>query len=239
MKKCVIPISGGMDSTVILYSIAKSNKFDEIYTLSFDYNQRHIRELEFATYHAKALDTVHKTIDVSFIRDIAPTSSLTNDNIDVAKTKDVLGDPQTVNYVPFRNMIFLSICSSYAESVQADTVFHGAAQVDTQAGYWDGSKEFLNSINDINSLNRRQVVTIEAPLLHLSKKEIIELGIKNNVDFAKTHTCYSGKEKADAQNPACAARIKGFIDAGYIDPVKYKQQIPWKQYECSRIPKLT
>jgi len=236
MKKCVIPVSGGLDSTVILHHAKKTLKFDEIYCVSFDYGQRHLRELECANYQVKEVGiTEHKTLDISFIKDIVTTSSLTNDNIDVAKTKDVLGDPQTVNYVPFRNMIMLSICCGYAESVGASTVFHGAALVDSQAGYWDGSKEFLESFNNTISLNRRDGVEVQAPLIKLSKKEIIELGIKLLVNFAHTHTCYSGNKIADASNPASSSRIKGFIEAGYIDPVKYKQNIPWKKYECSKI----
>jgi len=236
MKKCVIPISGGLDSTVILHHAKKNLKFDEIYCVSFNYGQRHVRELECANYQCKEIDVKeHKVLDISFVKDIVTTSSLTNTDIDVAKTKDVLGDPQTVNYVPFRNMMLLSICCAYAESVGASTVFHGAALVDSQAGYWDGSKEFLDSINQVIDLNRRDRVTIEAPLISMSKKEIIELGIELHVNFAETHTCYSGNKIADASNPASSSRIQGFIKAGYIDPVKYKQKIPWKDYTCTKI----
>lgn len=237
MKRCVIPISGGLDSTIILHNAKKNLKFDEIYCVSFDYGQRHLRELECAKIQCEEVGvTEYKTLDISFVKDIVTTSSLTNTDIDVAKTKDVLGDPQTVNYVPFRNMMMLSICCAYAESVGADTVFHGAALVDSQAGYWDGSKEFLESINNVVSLNRRDRVTIEAPLITLSKQEIIELGISMRVNFANTHTCYSGNKIADASNPASSSRIQGFIKTGYIDPVKYKQKIPWKDYCCTKLP---
>jgi 7-cyano-7-deazaguanine synthase len=236
MKRCVIPISGGLDSTVILHHAKNNLKFDEIYCLSFNYGQRHKRELKCAEYQCSKIGVkAHKLLDISFVKDIVTTSSLTNMNIDVAKTKDVLGDPQTVNYVPFRNMMMLSICCAYAESVEAGTVFHGAALVDSQAGYWDGSNEFLDSINNIISLNRRDRIVVEAPLIKLSKKEIIELGIQLQVDFSNTHTCYSGNKVADASNPASSSRIKGFIEAGYIDPVKYTQKIPWDQYHCAKI----
>jgi 7-cyano-7-deazaguanine synthase len=236
MKKCVIPISGGLDSTIILHHASMQLKYDSIYCVSFNYGQRHVRELECAEYQCSKVDIKeHKTLDISFIKDIAGTSSLTNMDIDVAETKDVLGDPQTVNYVPFRNMMMLSICCAYAESVGASTVFHGAALVDSQAGYWDGSNEFLDSINNLISLNRRDKIVVEAPLIKMSKKEIIELGIKLHVDFSNTHTCYSGNKIADASNPASSSRIKGFIEAGYIDPVKYKQKIPWDQYHCTKL----
>jgi 7-cyano-7-deazaguanine synthase len=237
MKSCVIPISGGLDSTVILHMAKKELKFDEIYCLSFDYGQRHVRELECAYEQAHMLDVnSFNVIDLRFFKHIVTTSSLTNTEIDIAKTKDTLGDPQTVNYVPFRNMMLLSICCSYAESVGADTVFHGAALVDSQAGYWDGSSEFLKTLNEVTKLNRRHRVKVEAPLIKLSKKEIIEKGIDLQVDFSKTHTCYSGEEIADASNPASSARIKGFMEAGYIDPIKYKQKIPWKNFNCTKLP---
>lgn len=237
MKKCVIPISGGLDSTVILHNAKKALGFDEIYCVSFDYGQRHVRELECASYQCNEVGVnEHKSLDIRFVKDIVTTSSLTNMNIDVAKTKDILGDPQTVNYVPFRNMMMLSICCAYAESVGADTVFHGAALVDSQAGYWDGSKEFLESINNVVSLNRRDRITVEAPLIELSKQEIVELGIELHINFAETHTCYSGNKIADASNPASSSRIQGFIKAGYIDPIKYKQKIPWKDYNCTKLP---
>jgi 7-cyano-7-deazaguanine synthase len=234
MRKCVIPVSGGLDSTVILH-YALDQKY-EIYTVSFDYGQRH-REAEMLCAIAQTglFAKEHKILDLGFFKQIVTTSALVNDNIDVAKTKDVLGDPQTVNYVPNRNMMMLSICTAYAESVEADTVFHGAALVDSQAGFWDGSIEFLHAINNINKLNRRNEITIKAPLITKSKKEIIELGLKLNIDFASTWTCYEGKEKACGECTACSSRIKGFIDARFIDPLPYEKEIPWNKFNCKKI----
>ena len=233
MKKCVIPISGGLDSTVILHSARQKY---EIYAVSFDYGQRHLdAEMICAISQAGLVAKEHKILDLGFFKQIITTSSLTNDDISVAKTKDVLGDPQTVNYVPNRNMMMLSICTAYAESVGADTVFHGAALVDSQAGYWDGSVEFLEAINNINKLNRRDQVTIKAPLISKSKKEIIELGFELNVDFSSTWTCYEGRKQACGECPACSSRIKGFMDAGLIDPLTYEQDIPWDQFHCKVI----
>ena len=228
MRKCIIPVSGGLDSTVILHMARKEGY--EIHAVSYNYGQRNFdKEVICAMSQVGLFAKSHKLINCEFIKDIVTTSSLTNDDIDVAKTKDVLGDPQTVNYVPNRNMMMLSICTAYAESIGADTVFHGAALVDSQAGYWDGSVEFLGAINDVNALNRRGRVTIEAPLIYKSKKEIVELGIELGVDFTTTWTCYEGKEKACGECPACSSRIKGFLDAGYIDPVEYDIDIPWEE----------
>lgn len=230
-NKCVIPVSGGLDSTVILHWVASEGK--EIHAVSFNYGQRHFeKEMECAIASCYFKSESHKRLNLDFFKDIVNTSSLVNDDIDVAKTKDVLGDPQTVNYVPNRNMMMLSICTAYAESIGATQVYHGAALVDSQAGYWDGSKEFLKAINDVNLLNRRNQVQIIAPLINKSKKEIIKQGVYNDVDFSNTWTCYEGKDRACGECPACSSRIKGFIDAGIIDPIEYSRDIPWDKYGC-------
>ena len=226
--KCVVPISGGIDSTVLLHHAVKCGEYSEgVYAISFDYGQRHRRELDYAKRTVQHLDVPHKIIDLNFFRQVINSSSLTNDTIKVAKTRDVLGDAQTVNYVPFRNQMLLSICCAIAESVKADTVFHGAAQIDTQSGFWDGSKEFLSSINELTALNRKHRVKVEAPLIDLSKKEIIEWGIDIDVDFKNTWTCYEGEEKACGECTACSSRLKGFVDVGIRDPLDYSRDIPW------------
>ena len=226
--KCVVPISGGIDSTVLLHHAVKCGEYSGgVYAISFDYGQRHRRELEYAQRTVQHLLVPHKIIDLNFFRQVIDSSSLTNDTIKVAKTRDVLGDAQTVNYVPFRNQMLLSICCAIAESVKADTVFHGAAQIDTQSGFWDGSKEFLSSINELTSLNRKHRVKVEAPLIDLSKKEIIEWGIDIDVDFIDTWTCYEGEEKACGECTACSSRLKGFVDVGVRDPLEYSRDIPW------------
>ncbi len=228
--KCVVPISGGIDSTVLLHHAVKCGEYSGgVYAISFDYGQRHSRELDYAKRTVQHLNVPHKVIDLSFFRQVVDSSSLTNSNIKVAKTRDVLGDAQTVNYVPFRNQMLLSICCAVAESVKADTVFHGAAQIDTQSGYWDGSKEFLSSINELTALNRKHRVNVEAPLIELSKKEIIEWGNDLGVDFSDTWTCYEGEDKACGECTACSSRLKGFIDAGIVDPLEYSKDIPWKK----------
>ena len=233
--KCVIPVSGGLDSTVMIYDAAKSKKYDEIFALTFFYNQRHAKkEIDSAFDVVEQLQEevesqiFHEMVDLSFFSDIASSSSLTNREIDVAKTKDVLGDPQTVNYVPFRNMMMLSILCSYAESNGAQDVYYGSALVDSQAGYWDGSIEFYQTINNLVQLNRKNKINIITPLLTLDKKDIVKKGIERAVPFENTWTCYEGKEIACGHCPACSSRIKGFLDAGIKDPVIYNREINWK-----------
>jgi len=230
-RKCVIPVSGGIDSTVILHWVASEGI--EVHAVSYNYGQRHFdKEMECAVVNCENMAKTHKVLNLDFFKDIVNTSSLINKDIDVAKTKDVLGDPQTVNYVPNRNMMMLSICTAYAESIGASQVYHGAALVDSQAGYWDGSGEFLHAINKVNELNRRDRVEILAPLITKSKKDIIELGVTHGVDFSSTWTCYEGRNKACGLCPACSSRIKGFIDAGVRDPLQYEIDIPWEKYNC-------
>lgn len=234
MSKCVVPVSGGLDSTVILHWVASQGH--EPHAVSFNYGQRHFsKEMSCATWNCEQKSKSHKTINLDFFKDIVNTSSLVNDEIDVAKTKDVLGDPQTVNYVPNRNMMMLSICTAYAESIGASQVYHGSALVDSQAGYWDGSIEFIQALNKVNALNRRDRVEVIAPLITKSKRSIIELGVDLGVDFTKTWTCYEGKDQACGECPACSSRIQGFIDAGYKDPLPYSRDIPWEQFNVKEI----
>jgi 7-cyano-7-deazaguanine synthase len=235
-SKAVVPISGGMDSTVLLHYAA--SKYDNIVAVSFDYGQKHReKELNCASFQVESLNQSidYRFIKIPFFKDICQTSALTNNNIAVAKAKDVMGDPQTVNYVPFRNLMLLSISLGIAESTGASAVFHGAAQADSVAGFWDGSVEFLDQINKVSDLNRRNRIKVVAPLIDKSKAEIIKLGVDLGINFNNTWTCYEGGEQACGECTACALRIKGFIDAGFIDPLHYKIQIPWSKFNCKKL----
>lgn len=230
MSKVVLAFSGGMDSTVLLHMAV--NKFDEVFTVSFDYDQRHKREFDsaiqqFIDIHEKYGVVVHnRIIDVQYIKDIATTSSLTNLDIPNPNISEMAGDAQPTSYVPFRNLMFLSTCCSYAESIGANVVWYGATGVDSMAGYWDADKHFIDHVNKLIGLNRKHKIQIEAPLIKSNKADIITEGVKLGVNFGKTWTCYSNREDglADATTPSSSLRIKGFIDAGYKDPIKYLQQ---------------
>lgn len=227
-SKVVVPVSGGMDSAVLLYDAAR--RFDEVHCLIFDYNQRHSREIKCAEHlcndaHKKCKKPIYsKIVDVRFIRDLAPTSSLTNDEIDTPDVRKIAGEAQPKSYVPFRNLMFLSIALSHAEAVGATEVWHGATAVDSLAGYWDASGEFMPLLNNLCDLNREHRIAVMTPLINCDKKDIVLRGIELGVPFEHTYTCYSGEELADATSPSSSLRIQGFVKAGYKDPIKYKQQ---------------
>lgn len=232
MSKLVLSISGGMDSVVLLH-MAVDRGFKEIHLISFDYGQRHKRELKCVSSQVEAvkakvpdLVVTHYVADVGFIKYLAPTSSLTNEEIDNPDISKMAGDAQPVSYVPFRNQLFNTIGCAYAEAKGADTVWYGAAEVDSLAGYWDGSNEFVDSMNSLIALNREHRINIEAPLLTMSKEAIVEEGVRLGVDFSNTWTCYSNRKDglADATTPSSSMRVKGFVDAGYQDPIQYVQQ---------------
>ena len=231
-KRLVLSISGGMDSVVLLH-MAADRGFKTINLISYNYGQRHVRELDCIQHQIDAIKSKfpdikvdHYTADVRFIQHLAPTSSLTNTDIDNPDISKMAGDAQPVSYVPFRNQLFNTIGCAYAESKGADTVWYGAAEVDSLAGYWDGSVEFVDSMNALIALNRENRIQIGAPLLTMSKEAIVKEGVKLGVDFSKTWTCYSNRKDglADATTPSSSMRVKGFIDAGYQDPIQYVQQ---------------
>jgi 7-cyano-7-deazaguanine synthase len=231
MSKAVVVYSSGMDSTVLLYHAFKQH--DEVCVLTFDYGQRHKKEVEIAMSicHPKIKD--HKLIDLKFFRDLVPSSALTSDTIDVPKMKDIIGEAQPSTYVPNRNMMFLSIACSYAEAHNATDVYYGAVAVDNLSGYFDCTPEFLEHINSCLGLNRMNRIQIQAPLLYKTKKEIIEMGIELGVQFENTWTCYEGKKESCGTCPSCAARIAGFKKAGYKDPLLYSTGIDWK--DCKEL----
>tara|TARA_R110000772_G_scaffold2896_1_gene10706 strand:+ start:281 stop:1057 length:777 start_codon:yes stop_codon:yes gene_type:complete len=245
-NKLLLTLSGGMDSVVLLH-MAVDQGYDDIHTISFDYGQRHRRELEcikkqFDDVYSKHDVVLSNTvIDARFLSKISPTSSLTNTDIDNPDISKMAGDAQPVSYVPFRNQMFNTIACAYAESNGINTVWYGAAEVDSLAGYHDGSKEHIDAFNKLIALNREHRITLEAPLLTMSKAAIVKEGVRLGVNFADTWTCYSNREDglADATTPSSSMRVKGFIDSGYCDPIKYVQQDKidelYRQNKCKEI----
>lgn len=135
-----------------------------------------------------------------------------------------MGEAQPKSYVPFRNLMFLSMLCSYAEAVGSHEVWYGAAQADSLAGYWDGSEEFVSQLNNVTALNRENRITVVAPLIEMSKKDIVIDGVSLGVNFSNTYTCYSGEYPCDAESASSSLRLQGFVEARLRDPLEYIQQ---------------
>ncbi len=225
-EKAVILSSGGLDSTTVI-AIAKSEGF-EIYSLSFDYGQRHVHELKAARKIAE-LFQVAKHLIISIDLHAIGGSALTDD-LDVPKSRDIktMTSEIPITYVPARNTIFLSYALAWAEVLQSSHIFIGVNAVDF-SGYPDCRPEFIASFEHTANLatkigvEGKTKVRIRTPLLHLNKAQIIAKGIELGVDYAITHSCYdpSPKGLACGQCDSCLLRQKGFIEAGIPDPTRY------------------
>jgi 7-cyano-7-deazaguanine synthase len=223
-KRAVILLSGGLDSATTL-AIAKAGGY-ELYALSCRYGQRHQAELAAASRIAQALGVSrHLVVDV----DLRPFggSALTAD-LAVPKGRDPeeMGSGIPVTYVPARNTIFLSLALAWAEVLEAEDIFLGVNALD-YSGYPDCRPEYLEAFARLANLatkaavEGRQRVAIHAPLLYLSKAEIIRQGAALGVDFALTSSCYDPSPLGEpcGQCDACRLRQKGFAEAGLEDPL--------------------
>lgn len=235
MKKSVLILSGGLDSVTLLHYIAKYRK-EEVYPVAFVYGQKHSIEIKMAQYQADLLksDNVHelKIIDISFMKDLLKGSSaLVDDSIAVPTLEEVIGEPQPITYVPYRNMLFLTMALSYGEAVGASSIYYGAQKHDEYSGYWDTTMYFVDAMNTVSSLNRLHDIQIRAPFVNLSKAEEIVIGDALDIDYKKTWTSYKvvdeANEIADADNPTSRDRIKAFATVGLQDPCLYDKEIDW------------
>jgi 7-cyano-7-deazaguanine synthase len=218
MKRAVILLSGGLDSAVTLW-LAKSEGY-ELYTLSFDYGQRHNKEINAAAKIAE-LAGVESHRLVSINMDQWGGSSLTDKSIEV-EDGDVNRTDIPVTYVPARNMVFLSIAASFAEAVEAQNIFIGVSQVD-YSGYVDCRETFItameNAINQgtVMAAEHKKPIKVHAPFIYKTKTEEIQLGAQLGVPFEHTWSCYRGGEKPCGTCDSCLLRAKAFKEAGVID----------------------
>lgn len=219
MKKAVVLLSGGLDSAVALH-LAKSQGF-EVHALSFDYGQRHGRELESAKKVAAQAGAASHQV-VSLLLSNWGGSSLTDKAMEV-ENGDVDRTDIPATYVPARNMVFLSVAASLAEAVGAQDIFIGVSQVD-YSGYVDCREEFIEAMQA--AINKGTVmgaakglpITVHAPFVHKTKSDEIRLGMELGVDFSLTWSCYRGGQKPCGTCDSCLLRAKAFAEAGYADP---------------------
>jgi 7-cyano-7-deazaguanine synthase len=219
--KAVVMLSGGMDSATCL-AIAR-DAGHECHALSFDYGQRHGAELPAAAAIARDLGAAsHRTLRLDL--GALGGSALTDRRIDVPESP-VAGIP--VTYVPARNTVFLSLALALAEIIDADAIYAGMNAID-YSGYPDCRPAYLDAYQVMANLATRRGVegrpiTIEAPLLDMSKADIVLRGAQLGVDFARTVSCYQADDdgRACGRCDACRLRRQGFIDAGLADPTRY------------------
>lgn len=220
MKKAVIVLSGGLDSTTCM-GIAKEEGY-ELYPLTFHYGQRHQREVEQAKRIAQYYQVpAHRIVALDFLKEIGG-SALTDERIEVPEAS-VDGIP--VTYVPARNLIFLSLATAYAEVIGAEAIYIGVSAVD-YSGYPDCRSAFIASMNEtVRQATKAGVsgsaLQILTPLLRLSKAETIRKGMELGVPYHLTTSCYKGGETACGVCDSCRLRLKGFAEAGYTDPIAY------------------
>ena len=228
MKRAVVLLSGGIDSTTTL-AIANAEGY-EAYALSFDYGQRHQIEMEAARRVADSLGPKEHRVAKIDLR-IFGGSALT-DEIDVPKerseTEIARGIP--ITYVPARNTIFLAYALAWAEVVPASDIFIGVNAID-YSGYPDCRPEFIEAFETLASLGTRAGVEgrrfhIHTPLIKLSKAEIIRKAVELGVDLSLTHSCYdpSPEGLACGECDSCLLRLKGFREAGIKDPIHYAKK---------------
>jgi 7-cyano-7-deazaguanine synthase len=220
--KAVVLLSGGLDSATVL-AIARDKGY-QCYALSLDYGQRHHAELAAAQQVAAALGAVeHKTIPLDLTR--IGGSALTDASIEVPR-QPVEGIP--VTYVPARNTIFLSIALGWAEVLGAWDLFIGVNAVD-YSGYPDCRPEYIQAFQRLCQLATRAGVEggsfrVNAPLIEMSKADIIRTGIRLGVDYGQTLSCYAADEsgRACGECDSCRLRSRGFAEAGVEDPTLYR-----------------
>src|SRR3954452_1692625 len=225
-KPAVVLRSGGLDSTTVL-AIARDAGFEPS-ALSFRYGQRHEVELDSARAVATAMGVKrHEILSVGL--DVFGGSSLTDDAMDVpiGRTSEVIGEGIPSTYVPARNTVFLACALAFAEVLQAEDLFLGVNALD-YSGYPDCRPEFIEAFERLANLataaavEGRQRLRVHAPLMQMTKAEIVREGTRLGVDYSTTVSCY----RADARGScgecdSCSLRLKGFAEAGLTDPAPY------------------
>jgi 7-cyano-7-deazaguanine synthase len=226
--KSVVLLSGGMDSATTL-AVAKNEAF-KIYALSFDYGQRNSLEIKKAKLIAEAFGVGNHLI-IPVHLEMIGGSSLTSEAMAVPTGRDIkeIGKEIPSTYVPARNTIFLSYALAWAEVVGAGDIFIGVNAIDC-SGYPDTRPEYIHAFEQLANLATKAGVEgktqfrIRVPLINLSKADIIKKGVELGVDYSLTNSCYSpfSDGMACGECDSCKLRLKGFEEAGFKDPVCYK-----------------
>ena len=225
-QNAVLLLSGGLDSTTML-ALAVQQGFD-VHAMTFRYGQRHASEIEAARRIARLYGvTDHVVVDID-LRTFGGSALTADIAVPKDRTDDAIGHGIPITYVPARNTIFLSFCLAFAEVLGASDIFIGVNALD-YSGYPDCRPEYVRAFEAMANLATRGAVEgttpirIRTPLLDLTKRQIVELGLSLGVDYAQTLSCYdpSPEGMACGHCDACQLRLKGFSAAGVADPAPY------------------
>ncbi|MGI5309508.1 7-cyano-7-deazaguanine synthase QueC [Rheinheimera sp. WS51] len=216
-NKVVVIYSGGMDSYTVLHKALQAGK--NVYALSFNYGQRHVKELIYASKVCQELEIPHKTVDISAINQLLAGSSLIDD-INIPEG-NYAADNMKSTVVPNRNMILLSLATGYAVSIGAAEVYYGAHSGDHSV-YPDCRPEFVQKMDEVCQVANYEPISIVSPYLTQTKIEILADGIKMGLDYSKTWTCYNGREKACGKCGSCQERLEAFRLNNLRDPLTYE-----------------
>lgn len=216
-KKIIVICSGGMDSISMLYRL-KKEKY-KIKAISFNYGQRHKKELEMAKKNCEMLEIEHNVIDIRSITKFISNSALTG-NIEVPEGHYEQKN-MSLTVVPSRNTIMLAIASGYAINIGYNAIAIGIHSGDHQI-YPDCRPEFIKAMNDVFKINNYKKVKILTPYLNANKTKIIKDGLKNGVNYIFTWTCYKGGKKACGKCGSCRERLEAFKNNKIEDPLQYE-----------------
>jgi 7-cyano-7-deazaguanine synthase len=216
-NRIVTIYSGGMDSFTMLHDLLSQGK--EVFALSFNYGQRHSKELICAEAVCSELAIPSRTIDIRAISYLLAGSSLTDD-IDIPEGH-YEEESMKSTVVPNRNMIMLSLAIGYAVSIHAEAVYYGAHGGD-HAIYPDCRPLFVERMNAVSEAANYESVAVIAPYLHMDKTSILKKGLSLGLDYGKTWTCYNGRQQACGRCGSCVERLEAFALNNKTDPLTYE-----------------
>ena len=226
-KKAVVVLSGGMDSYTMIHCLHQEGW--GLAALSFNYGQRHKKELRYAQGTCNVRDIPHTIVDLQVLNPLLQGSSLTSD-IDVPEGH-YSEDTMKATVVPNRNMIMLSIAVGYAVSLEYDHVYT-AVHAGDHAVYPDCRDEFIKAMTAVTMISNYHPVTIQAPFINIDKGEILQEGRRhglNEDDYIHAWTCYKGLDKACGKCGACVERLEAFDWMGWVDPLDYEDREFYKE----------
>lgn len=227
-KNICIALSGGLDSTTLVYTLVHKYGKERVKALGFDFGQRHTIELEMAHYTAKILGIDFDIIKLDYLRDLAKDTSalIEGSDLNPKTAEENAGDPQVNTYVPFRNLQFASITAAYAEAKNCSYIAQGLNAVD-EYGYWDTSTQFLEAVNNVLQLNRQNQIKFIAPFVELHKDDELKMSKELSEIFdieilEKTWSCYNGytikhNYKECGKCNTCTEKLTGYILADFTD----------------------